>query len=242
MGTRGGRWTARYCCLRSQYSVCLTLDFGRHVDKPAQCDIWQRSNAAGNPPMSDAFRWLNPPDRWNGDAKALELLTNAKTDFWRETFYGFIRDSGHAYLRTVSGDFTASATVLGDYEALYDQAGLFLRLDEKCWIKAGIEYTDGLMHFSVVVTNGVSDWSVIPLPAAKPEDEVAVRLTRHGEAARVQLSVAGAPWQLTRLCPFPGADAEIGVMACSPERSGFRAAFRDIKVGPPIPRELHSST
>ena len=112
-----------------------------------------------------------------------------KTDFWRETFYGFIRDSGHAYLRGVSGDFTASATVLGDYEALYDQAGLFLRLDEKHWIKAGIEYTDGLMHFSVVVTNGVSDWSVIPLPEAGPKDEVAVRLTRHGDAVRVQFSV-----------------------------------------------------
>ena len=138
--------------------------------------------------MSDAFRWLNPPDRWSGDAKSLELLTNSKTDFWRETFYGFIRDSGHAYLRAVSGDFTASATVIGDYEALYDQAGLFLRLDEKHWIKAGIEYTDGLMHFSVVVTNGVSDWSVIPLPAARPEDEVAVRLTRHGDAVRVQFS------------------------------------------------------
>ncbi|URK86525.1 DUF1349 domain-containing protein [Rhizobium sp. RCAM05350] len=39
-----------------------------------------------------------------------------------------------------------------------------LRLDERNWIKCGIEYTDGLMHFSVVVTRGVSDWSVIPLP------------------------------------------------------------------------------
>ena len=191
--------------------------------------------------MSEAFRWFHPPDRWSADAKSLELFTNATTDFWRETFYGFIRDSGHAYLRAVSGDFTASATVLGDYEALYDQAGLFLRLDEKHWIKAGIEYTDGLMHFSVVVTDGVSDWSVIPLPSASPKDEVAVRLTRHGDAVRVQFSFSGAPWQLARLCPFPDADAEIGVMACSPERSGFRAAFRGVTVGTPIPRDLHAA-
>ena len=81
----------------------------------------------------------------------------------------------------------------GDYEALYDQAGLFLRIDEKHWIKAGIEFTDGLMHFSVVVTRGVSDWSVIPLPQAKPTDEVSVRLTRHGDAIRVQFSIEGAP-------------------------------------------------
>ena len=119
--------------------------------------------------MPDDFHWLNPPADWTGDATRLELRTAANTDFWRETFYGFIRDSGHAFLRRVSGDFSASAKVRGDYEALYDQAGLFLRIDETHWIKAGIEFTDGLMHFSVVVTRDVSDWSVIPLPECKTQ-------------------------------------------------------------------------
>ena len=82
-------------------------------------------------------------------------------------FYGFLRDNGHAFLTPVEGDFTASATVTGKYEQLYDQAGLMLRVDERNSIKTGIEYTDGLMHFSVVVTREVSDWSVIPLPGAK---------------------------------------------------------------------------
>ena len=68
-----------------------------------------------------------------------------------------------------------------------------------------------------------------------------MRLTRHGDAVRVQFSVNGAAWQMARLCPFPAADAEIGVMACSPERGGFRATFGDIAVGPPIARELHAN-
>jgi regulation of enolase protein 1 (concanavalin A-like superfamily) len=191
--------------------------------------------------MPDQFTWLNEPVSWGGNAQALHMRTGGKTDFWRETFYGFIRDSGHAYLRPVTGDFTASVTVIGDYEALYDQAGIFLRLDEEHWIKAGIEYTDGLMHFSVVVTSGVSDWSVIPLPAVRPSDEVAVRLTRHGDAVRVQFSVGGAAWQMARLCPFPAAAARVGVMACSPERSDFKASFRDLKVGLPISRALHAN-
>ena len=140
----------------------------------------------------------------------------------------------------MSGDFTASVKARGDYEALYDQAGLLLRIGETHWIKAGIEFTDGLMHFSVVVTRDVSDWSVIPLPNAKPTDEVSVRMTRHGDAVRVQFTIDGSPWQLARLCPFPAADAEIGVMACSPERAGFRAVFSDVSVGPPIPRDLHA--
>ena len=116
------------------------------------------------------FVWLNPPPRWSGDARALELETGTATDFWRETFYGFVRDSGHAWLAPVAGDFSLSVRFRGGYEALYDQAGLMLRRDEGAWIKTGIEYTDGVMHFSVVVTGPRSDWSVIPLPEATPGD------------------------------------------------------------------------
>jgi regulation of enolase protein 1 (concanavalin A-like superfamily) len=189
--------------------------------------------------MASAYRWLNEPASWEGDERALSLKTDPNTDFWRETFYGFVRDSGHAYLRPVSGDFTASATVVGVYEQLYDQAGLMLRLDERNWIKCGIEYTDGLMHFSVVVTRGISDWSVIPLHDRAPSDPLEVRLTRHEDAVRVQFRFGEKRWQMARLCPFVASDAEVGVMACSPERAGFEAKFRDIAVGPPIARALH---
>ena len=189
--------------------------------------------------MAAEFRWLNEPTEWRGDEDSLELKTGDRTDFWRETFYGFIRDSGHAWLTAVAGDFSATASFTGDYRELYDQAGMMLRIDETHWIKAGIEYTDGLMHFSVVVTRGVSDWSVIPLHQASKETEVFVRITRHGDAVRVQFHLGDGKWQMARLCPFPADDASVGVTACSPERQGFRATFRDIKVGPAIPRKLH---
>ncbi|MDX3924243.1 MAG: DUF1349 domain-containing protein [Shinella sp.] len=185
------------------------------------------------------YEWLNPPADWSGDAKFLTLATDAATDFWRETFYGFVRDNGHAFLKPVSGDFSLSATIEGNYETLYDQAGVFLRLDAGNWIKAGIEFTDGLMHFSVVVTRGVSDWSVIPLPDMSVSDPLDVRLTRHGDAVRVQYRVGGAAWRMARLCPFFTADAQAGVMACSPERGGFRASFRNVEIGPAIARTLH---
>lgn len=190
--------------------------------------------------MTEPFAWLNPPPSWHGDETALELSTGEATDFWRHTFYGFVRDSGHAFLRPARGDFTASAAIVGAYEHLYDQAGLMLRIDEKNWIKTGIEFTDGMMHFSVVVTREVSDWSVIPLPEAKPDDEVRVRLTRHGQAIRVQYSIAAAPWQMARLAPFSDADAQVGIMACSPERGGFKARFTGISVGAAISRQLHA--
>lgn len=190
--------------------------------------------------MGTDFFWLNEPSQWSGDTRRLALRTEANTDFWRRTFYGFERDSGHAYLAPVKGDFTASAIVLGRYETLYDQAGLMLRVDETNWIKCGIEYTDGLMHFSVVVTRGVSDWSVIPLHGVSPDDPLSVRLTRHADAVRVQFRFGQAGWQMARLCPFLADDAAVGVMACSPERAGFAATFCDIAIGPPIARTLHA--
>ncbi|MDO9416664.1 DUF1349 domain-containing protein [Pararhizobium sp.] len=189
--------------------------------------------------MGGPYRWHNEPPVWTGDSQVLSLVTGESTDFWRETFYDFIHDNGHAWMQPVSGDFTLSATVLGGYEALYDQAGLMLMLDARNWIKCGIEYTDGLMHFSVVVTRGVSDWSVIPLHGISPADPLFVRLTRHGSAVRVQFRFGDNPWQMARLCPFFDGDAEAGIMACSPLRAGFAAMFRDIAIGPAISRQLH---
>ena len=114
-----------------------------------------------------------------------------------------------------------------------------LRIDQQKWIKCGIEYTDGLMHFSVVVTDGASDWSVVPLHNSSTGDEVSVRLTRHDDAVRVQFSINATPWQLARLAPFSNADASIGLMACSPERGGFEVVFRNLDIGPAIARNLH---
>ncbi|EJN01689.1 DUF1349 domain-containing protein [Phyllobacterium sp. YR531] len=189
--------------------------------------------------MSSLFSWLNEPAVHTGNEQELKLVTDDRTDFWQRTFYGFERDNGHAYLAPVSGDFSAIVTIRGEYEELYDQAGLLLRIDERNWIKAGIEYTDDLMHFSVVVTNGISDWSVIPLYNTLTTDEISVRLTRHGDAVRVQYSINGGAWQMARLAPFSSADAAVGAMACSPERAGFKAGFTGLKIGPAISRNLH---
>ena len=74
--------------------------------------------------------WLNAPGTWELDGERLRVVTDAKTDFWRETHYGFTRDSGHFFGREVRGEFTASLRVRARYETLYDQAGIMVRLDE----------------------------------------------------------------------------------------------------------------
>lgn len=60
----------------------------------------------------------------------------------------------------MAGDFDVTATVFGDFTSLYDQAGLMIRFDERTWLKAGIEYSDGALQLSTVITNGTSDWAL----------------------------------------------------------------------------------
>lgn len=52
--------------------------------------------------------------------------------------------------------------MVGYYKELYDQAGLVVRLDEKNWLKTGIEYVKGVQNVSAIVTREVSDWLVVP--------------------------------------------------------------------------------
>ncbi len=80
--------------------------------------------------MFEQCRWLNEPDRWALVPDGLMVTTNQTTDFWRETHYGFTRDSGHFFGREVHGGFTAALRVRAQYEILYDQAGIMVRLDE----------------------------------------------------------------------------------------------------------------
>ncbi|UDL92568.1 DUF1349 domain-containing protein [Mesorhizobium sp. PAMC28654] len=183
--------------------------------------------------------WLNPPPHHAAVGNTHHVRTGKETDFWRETFYDFWRDNGHFLHQSVEGDFSAEVTVRGNYEVLYDQAGLMIRLSETHWIKAGIEYTDGLMYFSVVVTNDASDWSLATIPA--DPNGVRIRLTRHAETIRVQyLSAADGHWKPVRLAYFPPSKTvDVGMMCCSPQREGFEVTFADFSVGPPIPRDLH---
>ena len=41
--------------------------------------------------------WINPPSQWSLNGNRLRVTTDAATDFWRETHYGFTRDNGHLF-------------------------------------------------------------------------------------------------------------------------------------------------
>ncbi len=160
--------------------------------------------------MQDPFTWLNPPSHWRRLDGDLIVTTDDRTDFWRKTEYGFIRDNGHFAYGTVVGDFSVEVTFAGKYRTLYDQAGLMIRLDADRWIKTGIEFVDESMNFSTVVTNDTSDWSLIPLSEAPDVEAVRARLVRKGSTVPHRLPASGwalangAGGGLSERAPVPG--------------------------------------
>ena len=178
-----------------------------------------------------AMAWRHPPPLSGMKRGDLTVTTGEATDFWRETHYGFVHDNGHFLHHAMAGDFCAEVTVSARYEALYDQAGLMLMLDEKTWIKAGIEFAEGKPLFSTVLTRDYPDWAVTPL--AFSADVLRLRLTRRADTVQVLVQDPGGAWQTGRLGYLPpDRPAMVGVMACSPTRAGFQVTFSDYQCGP----------
>jgi regulation of enolase protein 1 (concanavalin A-like superfamily) len=185
--------------------------------------------------------WLNEPKQWSSNRDELNVTTDANTDFWRETYYAFVHDNGHFLGTLVKGDFTAQMNFRAVYSTLYDQAGLMVRIDERNWLKTGIEYTDGKHALSTVVTVEKSDWSVGELPGNC--EDVMLRLTISNGFVRIQASTDGKHWPLFRVFPFPKREEYlVGPMCCSPKRAGFKAQFSKFLLGPPTLKDLHDLT
>lgn len=181
------------------------------------------------------FTWFNPPKKWSINDTTIQVHTDANTDFWRKTHYGFERDTGHFFYTSLAGDqpFNASVIVRGQYNTLYDQGGLMVRIDEQNWIKCGIEYVDGKQHASAVVTvNGWSDWNVVPIE--NPET-FRLRIERETNAVHIYFATnTKDDYTMMRLAYFPLIGRQqpilVGIMCASPneQTNGFQINFDDL--------------
>lgn len=182
--------------------------------------------------------WLNEPERWSAQGDSLGIVTDKATDFWRKTHYGFCRDSGHFLGFRTAQAFTAELRVQCDFQALYDQAGIMVRIDAERWVKAGIEFSDGRAMISSVLTNGQSDWATAPYQ--HDARDFWMRVTVADGVLRLQASADGKVWPLLRLAPFTMAQSYwVGPMACTPERGGLPVTFTRFSLKPPLGKDLH---
>jgi uncharacterized protein len=178
--------------------------------------------------MFESATWLNPPSRSEVGAKKLKVWTADKTDFWRETHYGFTRHSGHVFGVTVSDDFTAQVRVEGHFDVEYDQAGIMVYVNDSTWLKAGAELADGTLSVSSVLTVGNSDWAV---GSRLVTSSFLIRVTLEAGVLLVHASQDGLGWSLIRMAPFPFAGPFfVGPMCCSPNRSGLVVDFDSFEI------------
>ncbi|NRB49120.1 MAG: DUF1349 domain-containing protein [Saprospiraceae bacterium] len=179
--------------------------------------------------MKYNWLWFNEPDQWSQDADGIHLFVTRKTDYWRETHYGFTVDDGlFAYLER-GGEFEVKVKLLGHYQYRFDQMGLMFRVDEQNWIKTGVEFVDDRINISAVVTREKSDWSMMAVDERWPF--VWIKAIRRLDAVEIFYSRDDETYQMIRLAHFPGNRAvKVGLYAASPDGEGFDATFTNFTI------------
>jgi len=178
------------------------------------------------------MNWLNPPAEVNFSAGTVTVKSKPRTDFWRKTFYGYVTDNGHLFSVPVFGDFLFQARVNGKYAALYDQAGLMVRLDEQHWMKCGTELFENKRWASVVFTHDFSDWST--MEDLSQSEAVYWRVARKKDSIEAQCSKDGQNFLTIRQGYFPPfAEVQVGIMCAAPEGGGFEASFDELRLEKP---------
>jgi regulation of enolase protein 1 (concanavalin A-like superfamily) len=164
--------------------------------------------------------WTSEPEAVRIHDAGMDVTARKGSDAWRITSYGFVHDTEHALLAPLAPGTAVEVAFTLDLREQFDQAGVFVRVDAETWIKAGVERSDGEDGLGAVVTRGVSDWSLAPVPGWSGR-LVTIRASRSGDA----LTVRAAPLD-------PDATASAGPFCCAPTRAGFTARFASWRTGP----------
>jgi len=169
--------------------------------------------------------WLNEPAALESIADDLVVTTADQSDFWNRTGYGFVHDNGHALLKDFPANTAMEVAFSADWTHEFDQAGLFLHANSEHWVKAGVEFADGVLGLGAVVTDGMSDWSVGHVPEWM-NTRIRIRVSRTQDAITVRARADDEPWRLVRLAPIdPNLTWSAGPLAASPSRAALQVTF-----------------
>jgi regulation of enolase protein 1 (concanavalin A-like superfamily) len=175
-------------------------------------------------------RWTTEPDNVVVSDAGLFVTAKEGSDAWRETAYGFIHDTEHALLAPIEDGRAVEVSFRVDLPEQFDQAGVFLKVDDENWIKARVERSDGEASLGAVVTRRESDWSLSPVPAWVGR-VATVRASWTAGAVTIRARVDDDPWRLVRVAPLPaGAQVEAGPFCCAPSRAGLTVHFLSWRV------------
>lgn len=177
----------------------------------------------------EKMQWYNEPKKWTIKDSSLTMTVTPKSDYWRISHYGFTVDDAPFYYANYGGEFEVKVKLTGAYKARFDQMGLMIRVDQKNYIKTGIEFVDGKYNVSTVVTHEKSDWSVTPLDKTPPY--IWIKAVRKLDAVEIFYSYDDKTYIMTRNAPLQdNTPVMVGFMAASPDGNGFEAKFENFTV------------
>ncbi len=182
--------------------------------------------------QKDKLFWVHEPKVSTIEDNKIVINTESKTDFWQRTYYGFQNDNAPALmLKTTEQYFSFLVKTEFDSKHRFDQCGVIIYQNSDNWIKASIEYeNEEFQRLGSVVTNlGYSDWATTDIPTS--QTFMYYRLSRRESDFCIENSLDGLKYKQMRMAHlFEGEDEiQIGVYACSPEDSSFKATFTDMK-------------
>ena len=184
--------------------------------------------------MISQMKWTSEPKEYCIEQDLIEITTEPHTDLWQRTYYHFRNDNA-PLLQFETEDKFFSFVVKTDFtdsHHRFDQCGIVLYLDSDNWLKASVEYeNDEFQHLGSVVTNhGYSDWATTEIPT--DTKSMWYRLSRREDDYCIECSIDGQHFSQMRVCHLLEGSGKIslGIYACSPEDSSFKAVFSDMKV------------
>jgi uncharacterized protein len=186
--------------------------------------------------------WLNEPKMFELSSQSVSITTEANTDFWQRSYYGFRHDNAPAFLLSSEHNISFTTKASFTYQARFDQCGIIIYHDSENWFKASIEYENkDLSRLGSVVTNhGYSDWATTDITTPQ---SMWYRLSRRGPDFLVESSSDGVDFKQMRIFHLhilgdttvemakgnPSVSVQqpihFGLYACSPLESSFQARF-----------------
>ncbi len=180
--------------------------------------------------LKEELTYYNSPNiTINNDT--IEFITKPHTDLWQRTYYGFQNDNAPFVQIKISEQyFSFKIKVKYDSKRRFDQAGIIMYLDSENWLKASVEYENEKIQRlgSVVTNNGYSDWATTDI--SLEIKEMYYRLSRRESDFCIENSFDGINYKQMRICHLfkDVKDVNIGIYACSPEQSSFKATFSEM--------------
>lgn len=179
------------------------------------------------------LEWINEPKNYKITENEIVITTDANTDLWQRTYYGFQNDNAPMLqMETEETYFSFVVKTTFESKRRFDQCGVIMYLDSDNWLKASIEYeNESYQRLGSVVTNlGYSDWATTDIDASI--HSMWYRFSRRESDYCIECSVDGIHFKQMRICHIHKGNKTIrfGIYACSPEQSSFKATFTDMKL------------